>query len=675
MKVLLKPFITLIIWLITIIQKLLITTTTIGKLYEDSTNNETINTISPNNKITNTYKLKTTYISTDTGFKPVNQIHKTKPFKVYEIHTKNGLTLQGADEHILLDENMNNIWIKDLKIGSLVQTENGIDKIINIIIHDRYEEMYDVTVNSKEHRFYSNGFLSHNTTTAGIFLAWFLCFHKDKSAMLLANKGETVKEIVDKTQKIIMYLPFFLKPGVLNKTQRSLVLDNGSRIKSQATTKTSSIGDTVDLLYIDEFAYIDPSFAHEFWRQVLPTTSKKNSRVILTSTPNGRNLFYEIYKAALEKKNTFKPYRVDWWQVPGRDETWKKETIANLANGNLERGEEDFNQQYGCQFLTSASLLLKAKQLDKWDKRKKAYKCLSIDKFDEMKEPLDYQYLKWIDKFDLGTIKKRFFILSIDIGEGLGQDYSVLNIFEVILRRDWDKLVYKENVFSIYDFFFLKQVGIFRDDKTSLDDFCKIIYHTTKDLFNRNNIKVVLEWNNYGRDMYSRLGSLYGDDNDFDPSIIIKYKHTLYSKYKKAGLKITKGNKSLFCFDFKEQAAKGYIELNEYNSLEEAATFGRNKNGNYEGQMGNDDIIMSAVNATTSLHTNAYKSLVEDRLDSMSKIIRKNIDLILDGRRNISEKVIKDDKDMYAIFNEKQTYHGLVSNNSINKNQLLDAIV
>lgn len=648
-----KYLIKLLIKIIEYLQSKLISEITIGELYEQNTKNERINTISPNNKITHTYKLPNNiYIASDTGYKPITQIHKTKPYQIYEVITKKGLILKGADEHILFNQNMKEVWIKDLCKGSLVHTEYGIDEIVDIKIHDEFVPMYDVTVNSDDHRFYSDGFLSHNTTTAGIFLAWFLAFHKDKSAMLLANKGETVKEIVDKTQKIIMYLPFFLKPGVKNKTQRGLVLDNGSRIKSAATTRTSSIGDTVDLLYIDEFAYIDPSFAHEFWRQVLPVASKKSSRVILTSTPNGRNLFYEIYKAAIEKKNTFRAYRVDWWQKPGRDEEWKANIIADLANGNLERGEEDFNQQYACQFLTSSSLLLKGKQLDIWDKLKKQYKFQLIDKFDSMSEPLDYNLLKWIKDYDLGLIRKKFHVLSIDIGEGIGQDYSVINIFEVCLRKDWDKLIYKQNAFSLYDFFYLKQVGIFRDDRTGLDDFCKLIYHLTTDFFNENNLKVVLEWNNYGRDMYSRLQSVYGDENEFDTSLIIKYKHTLDSKYKKSGLKITKGNKSLLCFDFKEQSEKGFIELNENDTIEEASSFGRNKNGNYEGQMGNDDIIMSAINVTSCLHTNSYKSLVEDYADKINPFVAKTIQTILDGK---DSKKNHDKNDMYAIFKDNQS--------------------
>ena len=84
-----------------------------------------------------------------------------------------------------------------------------------------------------------------------------------------------------------------------------------------------------------------------------------NSKVIITSTPNGMNRFYEIYMDSVEGKNTYTPLRVDWWQVPGRDDEWKKMTIANLGS------EEDFNQEYGLQFFSSDKLLLASKDLKK----------------------------------------------------------------------------------------------------------------------------------------------------------------------------------------------------------------------------------------------------------------------------------------------------------------------
>jgi hypothetical protein len=111
---------------------------------------------------------------------------------------------------------------------------------------------------------------------------------------------------------------------------------------------------------MDEFAHIHPNFIESFFRSTYPTvSSSKVSRIIITSTPNGMNKFYEIYQGALSGDNSFNPVRVDWWQVPGRDEEWKREEIANLGS------EELFNQEYGNQFLSSTSLLLGSNELKK----------------------------------------------------------------------------------------------------------------------------------------------------------------------------------------------------------------------------------------------------------------------------------------------------------------------
>ena len=187
------------------------------------------------------------------------------------------------------------------------------------------------------------------TVTSSIFIAWYLCFHYDRNVMVVANKLATTSEIVDKIRIVMKNLPFFMKPGIQSGGVTGMRFDNGNRLFSQATTKTAAIGFTIHLLFADEFAHIHPNFLLPFYRSIYPTlSSSKVSRMIVCSTPNGMNLFYEIYQGAQQGLNAFHPIRVDWWQVPGRDEAWKKREIANLGN------EELFNQEYGNQFLASS---------------------------------------------------------------------------------------------------------------------------------------------------------------------------------------------------------------------------------------------------------------------------------------------------------------------------------
>ena len=93
--------------------------------------------------------------------------------------------------------------------------------------------MFDITINDKNHRFYSNGILSHNTISSAIFMLHSILFNNDKNVMIVANKGDTAIEIMDKLKSIYTLLPFFLKPGVKVWNQKSLTFDNGCRIKSE----------------------------------------------------------------------------------------------------------------------------------------------------------------------------------------------------------------------------------------------------------------------------------------------------------------------------------------------------------------------------------------------------------------------------------------------------------
>ena len=150
--------------------------------------------------------------------------------------------------------------------------------------------MFDCTIDSEDHSYYTNGILSHNTITTAIFLTWYLLFNTDKNLMILANNGSTSEELVDKVKTVLSNLPFFLKPGMIVNNVMSMKFDNGCRLFGKTTTKTSGIGFTIHFLYMDEFAHIHPNFIEPFYRAVYPTiAASKNSRVIITSTPNGMN--------------------------------------------------------------------------------------------------------------------------------------------------------------------------------------------------------------------------------------------------------------------------------------------------------------------------------------------------------------------------------------------------
>jgi hypothetical protein len=181
------------------------------------------------------------------------------------------------------------------------------------------------------------------TTCSAIYLLWFACFQKDKTVAILANKASTAVAILDEIKFAYERLPEYLKPGVIEYNKGTVEFDNGCKILARATSKDALRGESAALIFLDEFAFVPNNLADEFWASNLPVIST-GGKCIVVSTPNGTgNLFYNLWKDASNDSADFPfvPYKVDWRQVPGRDESWEKEMRQML--GNIR-----FNQEFNC---------------------------------------------------------------------------------------------------------------------------------------------------------------------------------------------------------------------------------------------------------------------------------------------------------------------------------------
>ena len=571
-------------------------------------------------KIQDTLKISGLSIETDSGFQPITHIHKTKPFDIWEIETLSGKKLDGADNHILFNEKMEEVYLKDCVKGSFIMTKDGPEEVVKLKKTSLRIEMYDVTVNHPDHRFYSNDILSHNTICSSIFIAWYVLFNFDRNALILSNKGATTREIIDKAKVILDNLPFFMKPGVIKNDVFNMKFDNGCRIIGQSTTKKAAIGFTIHMLFMDEFAHIHPSFLNTFYENVYPTiSSSKVSRVIITSTPNGFNKFYDIYRSAVKGVSEYKAFRVDWWQVPGRDEAWMLREIANLGS------EEAFNRQYGNQFIASSNLLLGPESIKRLQKRQKEFVHHEFFELDDIE--VDYRSLVWDPDFDISEIENEnaYWAFSVDIAEGNGGDYSVINIFQVspMDRGDIKKL---KGPGAFMEFFALRQVGVFRSNQHTIEDFSKILYTLAIDLFYGENVKMVIEWNMFGSELIRRLQTIFPSRNDFDEEMIVKFKHRNDARVTNFGLKLKSDNKAIFCQNFKKYVNIGRVLLSNKETIEECISFGKMPNGSYQGQLGNDDLVMSSINVTEFFHTTDFSDFVEEKFDYLDQDTQKFMD-------------------------------------------------
>ena len=500
------------------------------------------------------------------------------------------------------------------------------------------------------------------TVTSSIFIAWYLCFHYDRNCMVVANKLATTNEIVDKIKIILKNLPFFMKPGIVSGGVTGMRFDNGNRLFSQATTKTAAIGFTIHLLFADEFAHIHNNFLLPFYRSIYPTLSSSQiSRMIICSTPNGMNLFYEIYQGALQGKNAFHPIRIDWWQVPGRDDEWKRREIANLGN------EELFNQEYGNQFLASSRLLLSVSTLNFMKRIARNYRHVELDGF------LDYpdlqEALKWHPDYDPSSynIRDEKIVFAIDIGDGVGRDYTVINIFKLepksraMIRqtRDWTDET---------SFFRLKQIGMFRSNKLSVEEMAKCLEILVFDMYHHENIKVVMEINFKGNLVFERLSR----HREFYPELFLYTKHSINNDQMKLGVKIQKDNKESYARELRNFLHHKRVVLTEVKTFEELSAFGINNAGRYESQMGNDDVAMTCVNLITYFDSIDFYETVEDMYDTIDLSIKREVETRMasdGGAEDVMDvfRVIRDMDNRQMPVAPKSTYNGKSDNPYLKK--------
>lgn len=503
------------------------------------------------------------------------------------------------------------------------------------------------------------------TVTSSIFIAWYLCFHYDRNVMVVANKLATTNEIVDKIKIILKNLPFFMKPGTASGGVTGMRFDNGNRLFSQATTKTAAIGFTIHLLYADEFAHIHSNFLLPFYRSIYPTLSSSQiSRMIVSSTPNGMNLFYEIYQGAMQGKNAFYPIRVDWWQVPGRDDEWKKREIGNLGS------EELFNQEYGNQFLASSRLLLPSSTLLYMKRLSKKYVYKEMDDF------LDYpdlgEGIKWHPDYDPNSpdCKNHKIVFAIDIGDGVGRDYSVINIFK--LEPQSPSMIRKTRDWSDETAFFrLRQIGMFRSNVLSVEEMAKAAEILTFSTFFYENVKIVMEINFKGHVVFERMSK----NRDFYPEIFLYTKHTLANDTLKLGVKMQKDNKESYARELRNIIQNKKMVVTEETTFTELSSFGINNQGRYESQLGNDDAAMTTINLVTYFESTDFYEMVEDMYDLVEDSIKQAIEL----RMSMGDQASDDMLDVYKIIKDmdgrqmpnysQSTYNGK-SNNPFMKKKM-----
>ena len=253
---------------------------------------------------------------------------------------------------------------------------------------------------------------SGKSTTMVSYLLHYILFNQNMSVAILANKLSTARELLGRLKLAYEYLPMWLQQGVVEWNKGSIVLENGSKALAAATSSSAVRGGSYNCIMLDEFAYVPQNVAEEFFSSVYPTiTSGKDTKVIIVSTPKGLNMFYRLWVNATKKpgeegKNEYFALDVHWRDVPGRDEEWKKQTIANTS-------VEQFRTEFETEFLGSMHTLVAPEKL----------KCLVY----RTPEFINNEGLRIYQR----PIPDHKYIMVVDTARGQGQDYHAFSVVDV----------------------------------------------------------------------------------------------------------------------------------------------------------------------------------------------------------------------------------------------------
>ena len=404
------------------------------------------------------------------------------------------------------------------------------------------------------------------STVVAAFFVWYTIFNDEKKCALLANKAIVAREILARYQKAYENVPKFLQQGVVTFNKGSVELENGSTIMAASTTSSAIRGFTINVMYLDEFAFVPHNVAEDFFTSVWPTlSSSTKSKMIITSTPNGFNHFYKLWHEAKQNLNEFHPIFVHWSSVPGRDEKWKKEQLAML-------GEDKFAQEMDAEFLGSSNTLIPSRDIKKMAATKPKYISDGLKIYSDpiKKDPLNSE------SFD------HTYVIVCDPARGTGNDSSAFLVFDVSVTP-------------------MRIAAVYADPDVS-----PLVLPTILDRIAKtyNNAYVLVEINDNG----GQVVDILWRDLEYENTIIFG---GFGSKKANYGVKTTKSVKRQGCTLFKDMVSGNQVLIEDIDLISEISTFVR-KNESYRADSGaHDDLVMCCVLFSWFATTQEYQNLTD----------------------------------------------------------------
>lgn len=399
------------------------------------------------------------------------------------------------------------------------------------------------------------------STSAAGYLLWYAMFVPDSTILIAAHKYTGAQEIMQRIRYAYELCPDHIRAGCTSYNKGSLEFENGSRIVSQTTTETTGRGMSISLLYCDEFAFVRPTIATEFWTSISPTLST-GGRAIITSTPNSdEDQFALIWKGSQKRIdefgnetelgiNGFRGYQANWWEHPDRDEQWKADEMGRI-------GEERFRREHGCEFLIYDETLINAITL------------LEMDGID----PIEKQgQVRWYKK----PTKGHQYVVGLDPSLGTGGDAAAIQIFELPT---------------------MMQVGEWQHNKTPVQRQIAILKEICDYLFEivgtDTDIYYSVENNTLGEAALVSIAEI-GEENIHGTFLTEPKKVGNVRTYRR-GFTTTNKSKLAVCAKFKSLVETKRLTIASRNLLSELKNFVASGNS-YAAKVGEtDDLVMAAM--------------------------------------------------------------------------------
>ena len=406
------------------------------------------------------------------------------------------------------------------------------------------------------------------STTVVSYLLHYAVFNDNVNIAILANKASTARDLLGRLQLAYENLPKWMQQGILAWNKGSLELENGSKILAASTSASAVRGGSYNVIFLDEFAFIPNHIADQFFASVYPTISSgQKTKVIIVSTPHGMNHFYRMWHDAEASKNEYIPTDVHWSEVPGRDEKWRQQTIANTS-------EAQFKVEFECEFLGSVDTLIAPSKLRSLIYENPRKSNAGLDVYKEPEQKHDY-------------------LITVDVARGVEKDYSAFVVTDITK--------FPHNIVAKY-----------RNNQVKPMLFPSIIYDIATSY---NNAFILCEVNDIG----DQVASIINYDLEYENLLMCSMRgragqivgQGFSGKKTQLGVKMSKTVKKVGSLNLKTMIESDKLLFSDYDILSELTTFIQ-KNNSFEAEEGcNDDLAMCLVIYAWLVQQDYFKELTD----------------------------------------------------------------